>query len=424
MRHLFITFLLIILNIQNAFAVLTIEIVGGQEGGQPIAIVPFAANTPVPQDIASIVFADLQRTGRFTPMPFSNLPARPSSQEQVQFPLWQSSGMPHLVIGRVMSAGDGTYNVEFQLFDVLQGTSLVGLGYTATNRTLRQVAHKISDVIYQTLTGERGIFSTRIAYVTKQKQSGKRTLYRLYVADSDGMNPQMMLESPEPIMSPKWSPDGKSIVYVSLEGKRTAVYLQDVSSGSRRVLSAQPGLNSSPSWSPDGSKIALSLSKDGNTEIYVMQLSSGRLTRMTNNPAIDTEPVWSPDGNTIAFTSDRSGSPQIYTMPANGGEVQRVTYDGSYNASPRFSPDGSKLAVLNGGDGFKIGVMDLNSKQMDMLSDSGSDQSPTFAPNGGMVLYGTRDGLAAVSADGKVRQKLSIDTGEEVRDPAWSPFRD
>ncbi len=408
-----------------AQAILTIEITGGQEGGLPIAIVPFGiqAGMPTPPvDMADIISNNLHRSGRFDPMARGRLPAFPVDNAQVQFPLWQQVNMPYLVIGRIAGSSTQGYSVEFQLFDVLREVQLLGLRYSANNNNLRQVAHQISDAIYQAITGERGVFSTRIVYVTVRRGSSGN-IYRLQVADADGGSPQIMLESKEPILSPAWSPDGQSVAYVSFEGKRTAIYVQNVRTGRRNVVSASKGLNSAPAWSPDGLRLAMSLSKDGNPEIYVLNLRTNRFSRLTNSPAIDTEPEWAPDGNSLVFTSDRSGTPQIYQVSANGGEAQRLTFSGRYNARPRFSPDGRQLAVLhNGSGGYRIALYDLSNRQFTVLTSSSLDESPSFAPNGSMILYGSGRDLAAVSIDGRVHQRLAVDAGEEVREPAWSPF--
>lgn len=414
----------------HAQAILTIDITGGtEEGGQPVAIVPFSlqSGTSAPsQDIAEIISKDLYRSGRFAIMPVHRLPEQPSDSKKINFSVWESEGIPHLVIGRIAGSAARGYSIEFELFDVVKRQTMLGLRYDANTKILRQVAHKISDEIYQKLTGERGVFSTQIAYVTLQR-SGKKTQYQLNIADADGANPRMIFKGSEPILSPSWSPDGRRIAYVTYEStkksKRMAVYIQEFHTGQRTRVSAERGLNAAPAWSPDGKRMALTLSKDGNAEIYIMNLQNHALTRLTHNSAIDTEPEWSPDGKSLVFTSNRGGKPQIYRISANGGKVRRLTFKGRYNARPRFSPDGSKLALLhNGGSGYKIAVLNLNSGQLNVLTKTSLDESPSFAPNGSIIIYATSSALAAVSIDGRVRQRLGESVGEEVREPAWSPF--
>ena len=416
----------------SVYAGLNVELTVGteEEGSAPsIAIVPFgiAANTPPPQDIAGIISSDLHRSGRFLPMSVGSLPERPSYAHQVTFSSWQAAGVPYLVIGRISGGSLSGYTVEFELFDVYKGTRIMGLQYPATVQTLRQVAHQISDEIYNALLGVRGVFGTRIVYVTVQGR-GKNKEYQLQVADADGANPRLMLRSDEPIFSPTWSPDGRRIAYVTYENrwndKRMAIYVQEVQTGRRMRVSDKPGLNAAPAWSPDGSRLAITLSHEGNPEIYVFNLHTGTLTRLTNNPAIDTEPEWAPDGQSLVFTSDRVGNqPQIYRMAVDGSQVRRLTFKGNYNARARFSPDGQRLALLHsGGQGYRIASLDLGSGNLKILSQTSLDESPSFAPNGDMIIYATGSELAAVSSDGRVRQRLVVNLGEEVREPAWSPF--
>jgi TolB protein len=430
MRTLILCLLSYLALLNHAHAILNIEIIGGtEEGGLPIAIVPFGLQAGIsapPQDIAKIVSDDLHRSGRFAIKPVHNLPQQPSYSNQINFSLWQTVGMPHLVIGRIASNVQNRYTVEFELIDVVRGKAMIGFRYTANPQSLREVAHQISDEIYQALTGERGVFSTRIVYVTLRGR-GRQKQYHLYVADADGANPRLMLKTSEPIFSPCWSPDGQRIAYVTYDStqktKQMAVYIQELSTGRRTRISNKPGLNTAPAWSPDGKRLALTLSKDGDPEIYIMNLQNRALTRLTRNPAIDTEPEWSPDGKSLVFTSDRGGQPQIYRISANGGNVQRLTFQGKYNARPRFSPDGRQLALLhNGGNGYQIAVLNLESGQLKRLTQTKLDESPSFAPNGGMILYTAGPSLAAVSIDGRVRQRLAEDVGGEVREPAWSPF--
>jgi TolB protein len=406
----------------QAWAVLTIDITQGAEGALPIAVVPFAwQGTQPPEDVAGIVHNDLRGSGRFAPMPREHLPEQPAAGQTPNFDAWRASGMRHLVIGNLSNVA-GTYTVNFELHDVLKGERVAGHGFSAQPGELRRVAHRISDMIYQALLGEPGAFNTRLAFVTVGG-AGQSRAYRLQVADIDGANAQTILTSKEPLLSPAWSPDGESLAYVSLENKRSAIYVQDVRSGQRKQVAAYPGLNGAPAWSPDGTRLALSLSKDGNPEIYVLNLLGGNLQRLTSSPAIDTEPNWSPDGGQIAFTSDRGGGPQIYLMPASGGGAQRLTFEGRYNASPRFSADGKKLVMVHGdGNTFRIALLNLENRQLQILTNAGLDESPAFAPNGSMVIYASGRELAAVSTDGRIRQRLAVEVGEEVREPAWSPL--
>jgi len=434
MRILFLV-LFYLCFLQNSYAVLTIEITGGRDlEGIPIAIVPFGGQQQSPQAIAQIVTNDLHRSGRFAPLPGSLLPEQPTQMNQVNFTSWQASNVPHLVIGRIKGGAVNGFSVEFELLDVYQQSRLLGLSYQATTQTLRQVAHQISDEIYRALMGERGVFSTQIVYVTVQNRRGQNDSYELHIADADGANPRTMLRSTEPIFSPTWSPNGQSIAYVTYDNsisargyrqKQMAIYVQDIRSGRRTQVITGPGINAAPAWSPDNSRLAITLSRDGNPEIYILNLANRALTRLTHNNAIDTEPEWSPDGQHLVFTSDRSGQPQIYRVSARGGQAQRLTFRGSYNARPRYSPDGRKLALLhNGGRGYQIAVFYLDTGQINVLTHTSLDESPSFAPNGSMIIYGTGDQLAAVSLDGRVRQRLAVEMGQEVREPAWSPFND
>jgi TolB protein len=416
----------------TAHAVLNIEITEGMEGALPIAVVPFGwtGPAPLPQDVAAVVSSDLARSGRFAPMAAERLPARPMVASQVDYSAWRSTGAESLVIGRVQPREGGAYVVEFQLLDIPRGQQLVGYSIPANAQQLRRVAHQISDIIYEKLTGERGAFDTNISYVTEERAAdGKRT-YRLAVADSDAYNEQIILTSTQPIMSPAWSPDGRRLAYVSFEEGRSAVFVQEVATGKREKVASHPGINSAPAWSPDGRSLALTLSRDGNAEIYVLDLASKRLQRVTNSFAIDTEPAWSPDGRELVFTSDRGGRPQIYRLAMNGGmpmgSPERVTFEGSYNARARFSPDGRRITMVTGeGNRFRIAVMDLDTGNLRVLTESRLDESPSFSPNGAMIIYATeirgRGVLEAVAADGRAHQRLGLSRGD-VREPAWSPF--
>lgn len=421
-------FPLLLLACGGVQAALTIEIIGGRADAQPIAIVPFAVtgNGPAPtEDVAAIIASDLARSGLFKPIARADLPSRPSDPAEVVHSDWRLLGTSHVVIGKVKPIPGGKFQVDFRLMDVFRGSQVTGYPFNADASKLRRTAHQISDIIYQELTGERGAFDTRIAYITERGRGVNRR-YLLNLADSDGLGAQVLLDTNEPVMSPSWSPDGRTIAYVSLENKRAQIFVQDVYSNKRRRISSFPGINGAPAFSPDGRKLAVTLSKDGNPEIYVMDMGSSRLARLTTSGAIDTEPTWSPDGQWIAFTSDRGGRPQIYRIPASGGSPERMTFEGSYNARPRYSPDSSKLAFVHGNDGlFRIAVIDLANGAMQVLTDTFLDESPSFAPNGSMILYSTStsqgSALAAVSTDGAIQQIL-VERRGSARDPAWSPF--
>lgn len=430
-RLIGLTLLLVIATGASGQEELNIRITQGVEGAQPIAIVPFAwqgAESPTPpEDVAQIVADDLQRSGLFAPIPATDLPSRPHEGGDVQFRDWRLLGTANLVIGKVTQVGAGRYAVEFRLFDVFKAAQLTGFKFDSDYANLRRTAHQISDIIYEQLTGERGAFNTRIAYVTEVREPPNETRYGLSIADSDGFNPKRILESAKPIMSPAWSPNGRELAYVSFEGSQARIFVQDVATGKRREVASFPGLNGAPAWSPDGSKLAITLSKDGNPEIYVVDIPTNRLRRLTKNVSIDTEPAWAPDGQSLVFTSDRGGRPQIYRVPANGGRPARITFEGNYNARASFSPDGAKLIMVYGENGaYRIGLLELQNNSLRVLTDARLDESPTFAPNGSMVLYTTTDSagtrLAAVSTDGRVRHTLGVQQGD-VREPAWSPFR-
>ncbi len=410
--------------------VLRIRITQGIEGAQPIAIAPFGwngGNIPPPTDMAQVIADDLARSARFAPLPFTELPSKPADAEQINFQDFRMLGTPNLVIGRLTLQAGNRFVAEFRLFDVFRAQQITGFQVESSAADLRRRAHQFSDIIYERLTGERGAFDTRIAYITEHKTGDPTKRYRLIIADSDGYTPQPTLQSPAPILSPGWSPDGQQIVYVSFEGDRPRIFIQELATGTRRLVADYPGLNSAPTFSPDGSRLALTLSKDGNAEIYIYYLGSGRLQRLTNNPGIDTEPAWAPDGRSIIFTSDRGGTPNIYRVPVTGGREERLTFDGRYNSRATFSPEGTKIAFVHANDGaFRIATLDLENGAIRVLTDSSLDESPSFAPNGSMILYATSDNvgtsLAAVSTDGRVRQTLGVER-QAVREPAWGPFR-
>lgn len=409
-------------------AELTIEITQGVEGALPIAIVPFdssATKYAPSEDIASIIASDLRRSGRFAPLPEEDMITRPAAASDVRFADWRTLGVDNLVIGSIGPGTDTDYRVEFRIFDVYRGQQIAGYSLPASSERLRHVAHRISDIIYEKLTGQPGAFATRIAYVISDAKNGGKE-YRLQLADSDGYAPKTLLTSPEPLMSPAWSPDGRRLAYVSFETGKATIFIQEIATGKRREITSFDGINGAPAWSPDGSSMLLTLSRDGNPEIYHLDLADNSLQRLTVGAAIDTEPAWSPDGRTIVFTSDRGGSPQLYRMPAGGGQVRRLTFEGNYNSSADFSPDGRNLALVHAESGrYRIAVLNLENGLLRVLTDGALDESPSFSPNGSMIIYATETGhrgvLAEVSSDGRFRQRLSLRQGN-VREPVWGPL--
>ncbi|MEJ1439032.1 MAG: Tol-Pal system beta propeller repeat protein TolB [Candidatus Sedimenticola sp. (ex Thyasira tokunagai)] len=424
-----LTLLLMLLCVSLNAAALNIEITRGAEGALPIAVVPFGwtgPGVPPAEDIAGIVRNDLARSGRFSAMPVKDMLAQPHNDSEVEFRDWKALDMDNLVVGQVSANGEGGYRILFQLFDVFKGEQLTGYEMTTTVKNLRSTAHQIADFIYEKLTGQRGAFDTRVAYVTSTRKAGGDQQVMLKMADADGINPVTLVTSSDPLMSPAWSPDGRRIAYVSLENKQASIYVQEVYAPRRQKVASFKGINGAPAWSPGGRKLAMTLSKDGNPEIYVYDINRKTLARLTNHYAIDTEPAWSPDGRYLVFTSDRGGRPQIYRIPSFGGKVSRVTFEGNYNARASYSGDGKLLTlVTRRGGAFRIAVLDLASGSQRVLSDGELDESPSFAPNGSMVIYATKIGgkgeLAAVSVDGRVHQRLANQVGD-VREPVWSPF--
>ena len=406
---------------QVAHGQLSIEIVGGAGAAIPIAIVPFDSEANWPLGISGVVGADLARSGMFRLVDTNGVVPRPARAEDVQAAVWRSRNADAVVVGSMRPVGDGRIEVRFALVDVVKQTTLVSMAFTVTQPQFRITAHKIADIIYEKLTGDRGVFSTRIAYVTKQ---GPR--YQLLVADADGNDPQSVVASNEPLLSPRWSPDGTRLAYVSFENKKPVVYVQSLNSGERRAVANFRGSNSSPAWSPDGRRLAVTLTKDGGSQVYLMNADGGNVTRVLTSPGIDTEATFTPDGQSLVFTSDRGGTPQIYRAQLLTGQVERLTFDGSYNVSPRPLPDGKGLVfVRRDGGRFQIATLDYATRQVQVLTSGPGDESPSVAPNGKLVIYasevGSRGILNAVSIDGRVKQRL-VAPATEVREPAWGPF--
>ena len=386
----------------------------------PVAVAAFRGDDVAPQKIGAIVQADLERSGQFRGVDASG----PAMDElsRPELTQWRQKGADSLVTGSVTRLADGRFDVRFRLWDVARGQDLGGQSYAVTQGDLRQSAHRVADFVYEKLTGDKGVFSTRIAYVTKV---GPR--FNLWVADSDGENAQSALTSPEPIISPSWSPNGTQLAYVSFESRKPVVYAHEVASGKRRLLANFRGSNSAPAWSPDGRSLAVTLSLDGGSQLYVIDTAGGAPRRLAQSTSIDTEPAYSPDGRSIYFVSDRGGSPQIYRMPAGGGNAERVTFTGSYNISPAISPDGRWLAYISRVNGaFKLHVMELASGNIAAITDTGADESPSFAPNGKLIVYATqnqgREALMTTTLDGKIKARLAGQSGD-IREPDWGPFQ-
>lgn len=408
---------------------LTVQIVNGVPSAIPVTVVPFGqqgSGPASPVDVAQVVSMDLDRCGKFRTLPTGEIVQSPTTGAQIKFATWQQLKQDYIVVGTTSYTG-GVLTASFQLWDVNKQQMLLQDSVSRQGSDLRRVAHEIADQIYKQIIGVRGAFDTRIAYVT-MVGLGNNAQYSLVVADSDGYNPQTVVRSHEALLSPGWSPDGNEIAYVSFESGNSAIYIQNVATGARRLVSARAGINGAPRFSPDGKKLAVSLSFQGNPEIYTLDLATGALTRLTHNLAIDTEPRWTPDGQNIIFTSDRSGKPQLYEIPSAGGVPQRITFQGQYNANASISYDGKKIAMVQGnGNVYRIAVMDRSLGGQEIFVSPGNlDDSPSWAPNASMLLYAANEGprgvLYSVSADGRVRQRLVLSDGD-VREPAWGPYR-
>jgi TolB protein len=403
-----------------AFAQFRVEVSGVGLTQLPIAVAAFRGDAQAPQKIGGIVRADLERSGMFRPVDTTGITADENTRPDLA--AWRQKGADSMVTGSVTLLADGRYDVRLRLWDIVRGQDLGGQSYTVGAADLRLSAHRISDFVYEKLTGEKGIFSTRIAYVTKAAQK-----YNLWVADSDGEGAQSALTSPEPIISPAWSPNGTQLAYVSFESRKPVIYAHDVASGKRRLLANFRGSNSAPAWSPDGKQLVATLSRDGGSQLYALGLNGGDPKRLTQSSSIDTEPAFSPDGRYIYFVSDRGGAPQIYRMSPNGGNAERVTFTGSYNISPAISPDGRWLAYVSRvGGAFKLHVMELASGTVTPITETTADESPSFAPNSRLIVYAThqqgREALMTTTLDGKIKAKLSGASGD-IREPDWGPFQ-
>ncbi len=408
------------LAVPAALAQFRVEISGVGATQVPIAIARFREEDKAPQPVGAIIRADLERSGLFRNLDTAGIALDEGSRPAMSD--WRGRGADALVAGSMVRLADGRFDVRYKLWDVVKGSDLGGQSYAVPAADLRLAAHQIADTVYEKLTGEKGVFSTRIAYVTKA--AGRHTLW---VTDADGENGQTALASPEPIISPAWSPDGRELAYVSFESRKAVVYVQDVGSGRRRTVASFRGSNSAPAWSPDGRQLALTLSRDGGSQLYLMNRSGEDVRRLTSSGgAIDTEAAWSADGKQIYFVSDRGGSPQVYRMPAAGGNPERVTFNGSYNISPALSPDGRSMAfITRDGGAFRLQVMDLASGTVRSVSDTKDDESPSFAPNSRLIIYATRDGgrdvLMTTTLDGRIKARL-VSTQADVREPVWGPY--
>lgn len=410
-------------------AELQIDITKGVTDPIPVAIVPFARSVPTDAgvDVAALVQRDLEGSGRFRGMERRDMLSSPSRSQEVQLSDWRTARNDYILVGRVFPASANEVVVEYELVNLLNGQKVLDQRVSVAPSSLRYGAHLVADAVFEKITGTRGAFATRIAYVLVDGAPPAQR-YQLTIADADGENQRVVLESSQPIMSPSWSPDGQWLAYVSFESRNSAVFVQRVRTGERRQVSARPGINGAPSFSPDGSKLALTLSgSSGNVDVFVLDLGNQGLTRLTEDPAIDTEPTWSPDGRSIYFTSDRAGGPQVYRVAAQGGEApRRVSFGVPYASRPRLSPDGQQLAMaVRDGGAYRIAVQDLSGGPLRVLSRGNLDESPSFAPNGAQLIYAGRERgqgvLQIVSVDGQVTQRLRVDRGN-VREPVWGPF--
>lgn len=418
----------------HAHAQLQIVITQGVDNPVQIAIVPFewTGFGVLEDNVTDIINANLRNSGEFAPIAEANMLSTPHEQSEVFFRDWRFLGADYLLVGKITETGGGAMQVQYEFFDVLREQRLMGEVLGGSRTQLRDVAHNISDKIFEQVTGVRGAFATKLLYVTSQRVNADLTNYQLNMSDADGGRSQVLLTSQEPIMSPSWSPDGMRIAYSSFESSRPRIYIQELSSGARRQMTDFPGINSSPVFSPDGTKLAMVLSKDGNPDIYVMDLRTNDLRRITNHFAIDTEPSWTPDGKSLIFTSERGGNsrPQIYQVDLDTGWVERLTFQGTYNSKGLMLPDGVNLLMVhrdNTYDEYHLAIQNIDRGTIRILTETSLDESPSIAPNASMVIYASKAGnrgiLNAVSIDGRVKFRLPANQGD-VREPAWSPFFD
>ena len=403
----------------SSFAQFRVEVSGVGLTQLPIGIVMFRGEALSPQKISSIVKADLERSGRFRSVDGAGIVADENTRPDLA--IWRPKGADALVMGSISLMADGRFDVRMRLWDIVRGLDLGGQSFTVVQADLRLAAHRISDFVYEKLTGDKGVFSTRIAYVSK---AGSR--FTLWVADADGEGAQSALTSPEPIISPAWSPDGAQLAYVSFESRKPVIYAHNVSSGKRRLIANFRGSNSAPAWAPDGSQLIATLSRDGGSQLYALGLSGNEPRRLTQSSSIDTEPAYAPDGKSIYFVSDRGGAPQIYRMGSTGAGVERVTFAGNYNISPAVSPDGRYLAyIARMGSGYKLQLMDIASGVTSSITETTADESPSFAPNSKLIVYATRqqgrEALMTTTLDGKIKASLAGASGD-LREPDWGPF--
>lgn len=413
-----------------AQADLTIEIDQSDVNAIPIAVVALSwkgASSVAPVNLSSVIAANFYRTGKFKPVDEAKMPQLPHSLEEVRFEQWRNLQIDNLITGSIEEESPGFYTIEIFMIDLLRRQQVLAKRWTnIPQKWLRKVAHQMSDLVYKELTGIRGDFSTQIAYVTLDKVDGERR-YALEVADADGYGAQKILKSTSPIMSPSWSPDGKQLAYVSFENGRSEIFIQSLDGKHRELIANYQGINGAPAWSPDGKQMSLTLSKDGSADIYIMDLKTKALRRLTTNWAIETEAVWASNGRSLFYSSDRRGQPQIFQVFLDTGEERRVSFEGNYNANPEISPDGRYLAMVHGSGGFHIGVLDLFTNDFSIITKTFLDESPSFSPNGEMILYAMNRGgvgrLASVSVDGRITQVISSTSGQ-VREPAWGPFKD